>query len=72
MMYQGIAAPKRRRAARTISANNWKSDLFFTGVTATIPLGPVTPSRVPCPPATVNAATFPDCKSSIPFVRASS
>ena len=36
--------------------------MALTGVTGYSPLGPSYPSRVPCPPATRNAATFP-CRS---------
>ena len=70
MMYQGTAVFARRPAARICSAKTWKSDLFWTGVTSKQPLGPSKPSRVPCPPATTKAATFPSAISSSPRLRA--
>ena len=62
----GIGALWWRLAAPIISANNWKSVLPRIGVIVTAPFGPSKPRRVPWPPASVNAATFPAEISSSP------
>ena len=41
------------------SLNNSKSDLCESKPMSNVPLGPLCPSLVPCPPAIVTAANFP-------------
>ena len=56
-MNQCSGRPARRPAALIFSAKIWKSVFCLSGETGKVPFGPGKPSRVPCPPATVKAAT---------------
>jgi len=70
MMNQWSGRPWRRPAASIFSAKTWKREWRLTGVTGYVPFGPSKPRRVPCPPATVNAATRPARSAASPVALA--
>ena len=51
-------SPNRLAKNLKLPANFSNKELFFKGVHPRVPFGPLWPNRVPCPPATVNAATL--------------
>src|SRR5690349_13616150 len=70
MMYQGTTALYFCWVLRMYSAMHSKSAILRMAVAGKVPLGASQPRRVPCPPATVKAATLFSRMSCSPSLRA--
>ena len=72
MTNSGTGRPTRFERAATFSACQRNSVAPETGPIGNTPLGLSDPSRLPCPPATTNSATFPAASASSPRRRCAS
>ena len=67
IIYQGISTPYLLLASFKVSQSISNIDLCVSNPKSYVPLGPVCPSLVPCPPAIVTTANFPALIFSVPI-----